>query len=207
MSNAFSEPQRVKLQNEVERLKAGMRRLGLIEVYAVDQLDQRLTSPVVHLCNPGTGDSLNGLYQNPEMAHQKWVMFSERLDAEIQRLMSAPESQTSAILEAIQAVALRTFDLPAYDGIPKHLVIVSDLLQNVPGRLSQYDGIESFSQFKQSSYYSDVRADLSGVSVTILYLVRPNAPQRWPEHRLFWEEYLHAQGATIDSLVPVWGNQ
>lgn len=207
MSDAFSEPQLLTIRNELDRLKMSMMRFGLIEAYAVDRLEQRVTRPVVHLCNPGTGEDLNSLYQNPELAHKKWDGFVTQLDTELQRLMETPQSATSAIFEAVQASALRTFNRPEYDGVPKKLVVVSDLLQNVPGKLSQYQGMQSFSDFKSSAYYSEVRADLAGVSVTILYLVRPHAPQKWPDHYRFWEEYFRDQGAVIERLEPVYGAQ
>jgi hypothetical protein len=48
------------------------------------------------------------------------------------------------IFEAVQATALRTFGRPEYDGWTKRLVIVSDLLQNLPGRLNMYQRVPSF---------------------------------------------------------------
>jgi len=207
MSDVFSEPQRLKIRNEFDRLKGSMSRFSLIEAYVVDRLEQRVTKPVVHLCNPGTGSDLNRIYQNPDLARKKWDGFVRQLDAELQRLMDTPESPTSAIFEAVQASALRTFNRPDYDGLPKRLVIVSDLLQNVPGKLSQYEGIVPFQQFQHSAYFSEIRADLTGVAVTLLYLVRPRAPQKWPDHYLFWEEYFRAQGATVERLEPVHGAQ
>lgn len=205
MSDQFSEPQRLKIRNELDRIKATIGRFGLIEVYAVDRLDQRVTRPVVHLCNPGTGADMNVVYQNPDLARRKWAGFMQQLDAELDRLMAAPDSSTSAIFEAVQSIALRTFNRPDFGGLPKHLVIVSDLLQNVPGKLSHYQGVPSFEEFQGSDYFSEVRADLGGVGVTLLYLVRPRTPQKWPDHYRFWEQYFLVQGATVKRLEPVYG--
>lgn len=205
MSDEFSEPQRLKIANEFDRLKASMARFELIEAYAVDRLEQRVTKPVVHLCNPGTGDDLNRITQNPDLARKKWGGFVQQLDQELQRLMATPESPTSAIFEAVQATALRTFNRPEYEGLSKRLVIVSDLLQNVPGKFSQYQGIQPFQEFKRSPYYSEVHADLTGVDVILLYLVRQSAPQKWPDHYRFWEEYFHDQGAIVERVEPVYG--
>ncbi len=207
MSDDFSEPQRLKIQNELERFMIQLPRFGLIEVYTVDRLEQQVITPVVHLCNPGTGDDLSRVYQNPDLARRKWGGFLRHLDAELERLMSSPETPTSAIFEAVQATALRTFNRPVYESLPKRLVIVSDLLQNVPGKLSQYQGIQPFQEFKRSPYYSEVRSDLTGVAVTLLYLVRPRAPQKWPDHYRFWEEYFLDEGATVERIIPVYGDQ
>lgn len=207
MSEEFTEAQRLKVENEIDRIKASMARFGLIEAYVVDRLEQRVTKPVFQLCNPGTGADLNRLYQNPELARNKWDAFSRLLNQEVQRLMRMAPSPTSAIFEAVQATALRTFNRSTYAGVPKRLVIVSDLLQHVPGKLSQYQGTPSFREFQRTPYFAEVRADLSGIAVTVLYLVRPHAPQQWPEHYQFWEQYFLAQGATVDRLDPVYGAQ
>lgn len=207
MSDEFTEPQKLKIQNELTKLQASVSRFGLIEAYAVDSLNHRVTRPVIHLCNPGTGDDLNRIYQNPELARLKWKGFMEKLNAELDRLMNIPQSWTSPIFEAIQATALRTFNRPDMEGVPKRLVIVSDLLQNVPGKLSHYVSMPSFEEFKQTPYFSEVRCDLKGVSVTLLYLVRPTAPQKWPDHKDFWEQYFLSQGAIVQSLEPVYGGK
>ena len=119
--------------------------------------------------------------------------------------MKTPESETSAIFEAVQATALRTFNRAEYDGVTKRLILVSDLMQNVPGKLSQYQGIVPFDEFRKSPYFGAVRADLKGVAVTVLYLVRPGSPQKWPEHPKFWEQYFSTQGAVVDRIQPIYG--
>jgi hypothetical protein len=204
MSEEFTEAQRLKITNELERIKKDIPRFGLIEAYAVDQVE-RVTKPVLHVCNPGTGDDLNRLYQNPELARAKWKEFSQELNTELERLMARSASPTSAIFEAVQATALRTFNRQEYEGVPKRLVLVSDLLQNVPGKMSQYQGTPPFDEFQRAPYFSEVRADLADVTVTVLYLVRPRAPQKWPDHYKFWEQYFLAQGAEVDRVEPVYG--
>lgn len=205
MSDEFTEPQRLMIHNELDRLKIGMPPFALIEVYAIDRLEEQVSSPVVHLCNPGTGSEMNRLYQNPVLARRKWDDFDQRLEEELQRLMASPDSKTSAIFEAVQATALRTFNRIEYEGLPKTLVIVSDLLQNMPGKLSQYQEALHFEEFRHTPYFSEIRADLTGVHVTVLYLVRPRAPQKWPDHYRFWEQYFLIQGAIVDRIEPVYG--
>lgn len=204
MTDEFSEPQRLKVINEFEKIRSGIQKFGRIEVYKVDILENRVTIPSLTICNPGTGADLNKYYQNPKLAKKQWDQFANRLDSELQNLMSIKGSRVSPIFEAIQSTALRTFNRPAYNALPKHLIIVSDLLQNVPGKLSQYENMMSFQEFKKTPYFSDVRCDLTSVKITILYLVRPE-PQKWPDHRKFWESYFLEQGAVIELLEPVYG--
>jgi hypothetical protein len=207
VSDRFSEPQRLQIQNHLARIRDSVPRFGLVEVYTVDRLGRRVTEPVFHLCNPGTGADLNRIYQNPELAKKKWNGFADKLAADIDRQVSLPAMQTSPIFEAIQATALRTFGKPEHDGLPKRLVIVSDLLQNVPGGLSMYDGVPSFRSFRRTAYFSRVRADLRGVSVAIYYLARPGVGKQGRRHLGFWDAYFRFQGARVESAVGVFGDR
>jgi hypothetical protein len=205
VSDRFSEPQRLQLQNRLVRFRDSIPQFGLIEVYTVDRLSRRVTEPVAHLCNPGTGDNLNKVYQNPELARKKWQGFAARLDGEIDRQITLPPMKTSPIFEAIQATALRTFGKPEYDGLPKRLVIVSDLMQNVPGDLSMYQGVPEFGSFEKSPYYSRVRSDLNGVAVLVYYLARPTVEHQNKRHLEFWRDYFQSQGAELEGVEKIFG--
>lgn len=207
VSDQFSEPQRLQIQNHLARVRDSIPRFGLVELYSVDRLGRRVTEHVTHLCNPGAGDDLSQIYQNPELARKKWQGFANKLRSDIDQQMSAKRMATSPIFEAIQATALRTFGKAEYDGLPKHLVIVSDLMQNVPGGLTMYQKVPPFEKFKNTAYFSRIRGDLSGVSVLIYYLVRSNAPKQSPEHLGFWRDYFRFQGAAIESVDRVFGDK
>jgi hypothetical protein len=184
-----------------------MPRFGLVEVYTVDRLGRRLTEPVFHVCNPGTGAELNRIYQNPELARKKWNRFADRLSGDIEHQVSEPATSASPIFEAIQAAGLRTFSNPAYDGLPKRLVVVSDLLQNVPGRLDMYRQVPDFRSFRKSPYFTRVRADLTGVAVTIYYLSRPEVRTQGRRHLGFWDAYFRYQGAAAIAAEGVFGDR
>lgn len=207
VSDKFSEPQRIQIQNQLARLRDSIPRFGLVEVYTVDRLRRRVTEPVVHVCNPGTGADLSRIYQNPELARKKWDGFAARLTSDIDRQISAPALSTSPIFEAIQSTALKTFGNPEYDGLPKRLVIVSDLLQHVPGGLSMYDGVPSFGAFQKTPYFSRVRSDLGDVSVLVFYLARPGVVEQNREHIVFWDRYFQSQGATVEGVEKVFGDK
>ena len=200
VSDQFSEPQRLQVQSHLARVRDSVPRFGLIEVYRVDKPGRRVTKHVTHMCNPGAGGDLSQIYQNPALAKKKWRAFAGKLTADINRLIASRRLKTSPIFEAVQSTALRTFGKPEYDGLPKHLVIVSDLMQNVPGGLTMYKGFPPFEKFKNTAYFSRVRGDLKGVSIRIYYLVRSNAPKQTPDHLGFWKDYFRFQGATIESV-------
>jgi len=207
VSDQFSEPQRLQIQHHLARIRDSIPRFGLVEVYTVDRLGRRVTEHETHLCNPGAGDDLSQIYQNPELARKKWRGFATKLTGDIDRLISAPRMSTSPIFEAIQATSLRTFGKPEYDGLPKRLVIVSDLMQNLPGGLSMYRALPAFRKFKNTAYFSRVRSDLDGVSVLMFYLIRSTAPKQTPEHLEFWRDYFRFQGAEIESVDKVFGDK
>jgi hypothetical protein len=206
VSEKFSEPQRLQIENELTRIRDSVPEFGAVEVYALDRIGRRVTEPVLHLCNPGTGAKLNRIYQNPDLARRKWAAFTSRLGAELDRQMQLPNQSSSPIFEAIQATALRTFGRPVYDGLPKQLVLVSDLLQNLPGEFTMYANVQDFDAFKATPYFSQVRADLQGVSVDLLYLARSTVAVQGARHIQFWDQYFRAQGATVESVKRIFGD-
>jgi len=206
LSDEFTEAQRIDVLNRVRRIQSGVGKFGLVQTYAVTGT-VGIGTALFEMCNPGSGSDLNTLYQNPGLAKKKWEKFSTDLDAHLRTLMSSRGAAASPIMEAVQASALRTFNQPQFADVPKRLVVVSDLLQYVPGRVNQYEVLLPFDQFAGMSYFSEVRADLEDIEVTLLYLVRPRSPQPWPAHRLFWEAYFRAQGAEVDRIEPIFGGR
>ena len=207
VSDRFTDPQTLEIRNHLAREQGRLPQFGLVEVYTVDRLGRRVTTPVFHLCNPGTGVDANPAYQNPELAKRRWLKFADSLTAEIGRQVALPHAGTSPIFEAIQATALRTFGRPEYDSVPKRLVIISDLLQHTPGGMSMYSGIPSFDAFVSTPYFSQVRADLHDVSVYIYYLIRSDVATQSRFHLKFWEAYFRYQGAIVESLQKVFGDK
>lgn len=207
LSSTLSDVQKLSVKNELTRIRDGVPRFGRIEIFAVDDRAPRVLEPLLALCNPGRGDDMSELYQNPQLARQRWERdFASTLDAEIERLLGTPEAATSPIFEAIQAVALRTFDDPKLDDVQsRRLVLVSDLMQNVPGSLSMYDRVPKFDELTGTPYWLDVKAKLDQVDVTVLYLQRPSSQRTWQPQIEFWSRYFESQGAGIERVLPLAG--
>ena|SRR5436189_58269 len=206
-SDPLGEPQKIKLRAILSRVRDRVSRLGLVEMYRLDSLSSSLPKPTLHLCNPGTGEDLNEIYQNPELARRKWQRFADTLMLEVDRQISAAGQRTSPIFEAIQAVAVRAFDQPSFDNRHKKLVIVSDLLQNVPAGLDMYASIPDFDEFQKTPYSAQVRADLADVHVFIVYLNRPFVGTQGRQHMAFWQRYFEYQGAVVDSVEQLFGEK
>lgn len=207
-SDRFSEPQLLEVKNALVRIRDQVPKFGLIEVYSLSPDGSRLVRPVLHLCQPGTGADLNRLYQNPQLARRRWESaFKERLDRELDALLHSPEAAQSPIYEAIQSTALRSFGNPAYDQVPKRLIVISDLLQNVRGKQSHYRGVPDFDEFRRSPYFAQVRANLDQVQVDLYYLNRSDLHVQGVNHIQFWDQYFAAQGATVRSVERIYGDR
>ncbi|HEX6994596.1 MAG TPA: hypothetical protein VF339_10680 [Gammaproteobacteria bacterium] len=208
LSDRLNEVQLLSVRNHLHRLLYGeLPRFAFVEVYTVQERPGSVAEPVVGLCNPGKGDDLNRLYQNPELARRRWERdFADALRAKLDELLEAPDSASSPIFEAVQAVAVRLFGRPEHDGVPKRLIVVSDLLQNVPGKSSHYRGVPAFDEFRSSAYFSEVRADLRGVRVDIFYMNRSGQSAQGAEHIRFWDQYFGAQGATVMTVERIFGD-
>lgn len=208
VSDHFSDPQLVEVKNDLARIRDGIPRFGLIEIYTLAEGQERLVTPLLRLCQPGTGADLNELYQNPQLARERWEKgFKDALDRELDQLLRQPSASSSPIYEAIQSTALYSFGNPAYDHVPKHLIIFSDLLQYVPGKQSQYRGVPDFNAFRRSAYFAQVRSNLDGVQVDIYYLNRSDIHVQGFDHIHFWDEYFAAQGATVRSVERIYGDR
>lgn len=212
MSDRLNEVQLLSIRNHLNRLlyHGDLPRFAYVEVYAVQPRAGAVAAPVIGLCNPGTGDDLNRIYQNPELARRRWQQdFAAALSTKLDELLAAPDSAASPIFEAIQAVAVRSFNQPENDGVPKRLIVVSDLLQNVPGKgagASHYRGVPDFDEFKSSAYFSEVRADLDAVRVQLYYLNRSDQQIQGAAHIRFWESYFGNSGATVLAVERIFGD-
>jgi hypothetical protein len=207
-SDAFSEGQLLQIKNALARVRDALPRFTALELYTLSAGNERLVKPVFHMCQPGTGAGLNQLYQNPRLVRERWEKgFKDKLDAEMEQLLHAPDAPDSPIYEAIQATALRSFGDPAYDHVPKRLILISDLLQNVPGKQSHYQGVPAFAQFKASPYFAAVRSNLDGVQVQLYYLNRSSLHVQGISHIQFWDEFFAAQGATVQGVERIYGDR
>ena len=152
-------------------------------------------------CNPGSGDTANPIYENPDRIQQRFEReFVEPLQEAINGLRDLPESPTSPIFEMIRAVALYS-ELNSTE--ERRLIIVSDMLQNVPQN-SQYSSDAPFEVWRETSYGRDMlqQTSLLGIDVEVLYVRRqeePSQSRQTTEHTEFWRAYFEAVGASLDN--------
>lgn len=184
------------LRNLAGRIKTDLRRFEKLSIYLLDDKNYYGAEPVFELCNPGTGADANELYQNPRLIQLKYEeQFGEPLDAIFDRLPRDRTAEHSPILEMIKAVSLSE-DLTNTE-TPTRLIILSDMLQNVPDyshyKLPKMD----FQRFRNSSYARRNRTDLGGATIIIVYLLRPGIKRQGNDHIQFWLDTFSISNARV----------
>jgi hypothetical protein len=197
--------QQADLRNQLERLKSGMPKYYAIEVYTVSEPKEGLLKPLgARVCNPGDSRDASELTSNPRLIKERWEKrFSAPLEDLFTRMLVAPTAKESPIFESIQSVAVTAFGSLHDSTSHRTLVIVSDMLQNMP-EYSQYRQIGTFQDFEHSAYYQRIKPDLRGVDVE-LYYIRRDQNVQLSKHILFWQDYFVAAGATLTHVVRLEG--
>jgi hypothetical protein len=120
-------------------------------------------------------------------------------------------------MEQVQAIGVQSFagapDPPAGagcgdDALAPHLVIVSDMLQHMPGNSQYGDGPPDIDEFRRSPWASRFRVDLRGARVSVLYIRRHTLVAERVQgvaHAEFWNTYLEDMQACVDRFVRVPG--
>ena len=176
-----------------------------IRMYNIGRAGRRDPAPELRICKPAHGDSVSRWTSNPRLVTQNYnenfsVPFQEALSSAVQDVSS---DTISPIIEAIQVAAVDAFQ-PRDSRIPRHLVIVSDMIQN-SGDFSFFTDPRDFEILARNPDYGTLRVDLSGVSVRAFLLARrgPYARMQDDSMRLFWEDYFIDQEAD-PAARPLW---
>ena len=202
-TDSLSTSQGKAIREEIEHLRGRLADFEWVGVFVLNQDNLVLPVPEFRKCNPGS--SPNPLYENPEHILNRYEHeFRKPIDDAVTRLVNTTKpSSTSPILEMIRAVALdRNYPITK----PRRLIVVSDLLQNVPQYSHYRDGFD-FQTWRKHSYAKKfLQLTLLDVEVEILYLKRVDDLSRSLQtrgHVSFWEDYFSAVGANVTILKPI----
>ena len=193
-----------QIKSVLEETGALRGRLELYEwtgVFVLGEDNLTLPRPEIAICNPGNENTANPIYQNPRDIRRRFDRkFARPLQNAVAGLSALPPGNTSPILEMIRAVALdRDFD----SSQKRRLIIISDMLQNVP-QYSHYQDGADFTAWQKTTYAREfLQLSLTGVEVEIWYIKRAD----WRElqtrrHVDFWEKYFAAAGASVSRVRP-----
>lgn len=199
-------PQRQDFLNQLDRLSASIPRYGKLIITKVDPVSDRLLKPVITRCNPGTAEDETEISGNPQrLTKLHREQFEAPLKTAYEKLLTATGADRSPILESIQSVALTELQRSGDAGLPKRLVVASDLLQNTDAA-SFYRGLPHPAEFTASQAFSRVRTDLRGVDVELWMLQRGDSvttqPRSLPD---LWDNIISKQGGTLTRLYTVSG--
>ena len=201
-TDALNASQVKTIREEVTALRDRLALHEWVGIFVLNEDNLVLPAPEVALCYPGDESTANPLYENPRQIRRRFEReFRDPIEAAVQHLADLPSRPTSPILEMIRAVALdRNFDSTK----GRRLLVVSDLLQNVP-EYSHYRAEPDFEQWRQTPYAREfLLLSLLDVQIDVLYLRRTETrPRQTRGHVKFWEEYFHAVGAVVETLKPV----
>jgi len=163
--------------------------------------------PLLDVCNPGKIDdqTVAGKLETTEISKR---IFNERfigtLKSVLERLLTMETQPDSPIMELIQAAVVQDIK-HAPGGIPRRLIIVSDLMQHST-TYSQYKGLGE-KAFFASQAYRRLATDLTGVDVRVLYIPRfSGGSTQPPGHREFWTRFFKELGSRSVSVLPVEGS-
>lgn len=199
-------PQRQDFINQLDALVEQVPRYGKLVIAKVDPVSERLLSPVITKCNPGSSQDTSELSGNPaklEALHRE--QFVEPLRDAFDQLTTASGAPRSPILESIQSINLTELQRGVAAGGSKKLIVASDLLQHTTD-ISFYKEFPEVEGFLDSPAFRRVRTDLRGTDVELWMLQRPDSkstqPRRLPE---LWDRIIEVQGGRLLRLYTVSG--
>ena len=180
-----------------------------IRVYTVGDAGRGTAHPTFRICallHPDSISSIESLARNREIAADEYSSkFVRPLEEQLGALINVAADTASPIIEAIQVAAVDAFE-PGTPRIPRHVVIVSDMVQHSTN-LSFYTTTPDFGVLVRDSDYRTIRTDLDQVAVTVLQLQRrgrSGAVQIGPLTR-FWEDLLLDQNVGSLTWIEVEG--
>jgi hypothetical protein len=198
--------QRQDFLNQLDRLKNSIPRYGRLTAIKVDSAADRLLTPVITRCNPGTALDENEYTGDPKGVQELHdTGFSQPLDSAFLTLIGASGADRSPILESVQSVALTEFQTQAAARAPRRLILASDLLQNTH-YVRFYGALPDAQTFIDSAAFRTVRTNLAGIDVELWMLQRPDAgdtqPRALPD---LWTRIIEAQGGRVVRIYRVSG--
>lgn len=180
------------IEREIDRASPGTR-ISLALVSPDPSVQGRVQ---LSRCKPRTGQDADELYENPAMIAARYRDgFVAPLDQALRGLLSAKGSDTSPIMESIQAFISDAPGFRVFEG-PRKLVIFSDLMQH--GELMSFYRGQTWRDLEKSGATARFAHSLTGAEVVILRIPRPNAPTADVDD--FWSRYFDVQGAASVKL-------
>ncbi len=198
--------QRQKINDGIARVVARLQANERVEIFEI-RPDKDLLRPDFSKCRPASEAETSEWTGNKRQAKERFDReFGSVLQQVLDRSLTQNSSETSPIMEAIQAAAEKAFGAPDLRAdVPhftKQLIIVSDMMQNSQAGGSHYENVPSFTEFETSPVFREFSSDLRDVHVQVFYLWKKDAIRiQGLRHGEFWREWLMSQGVTNPDIV------
>ena len=191
----------------LEEYLAASREDEMVIGFEARPVGEEIDEPLLTVCHPGDPEEASEWTQNPRLIRRRLEeRFRQPLEALFRDLLGREEAQTSPLMESVQSVAVSFLGREEYVGIPKRLILVSDLMQH-----SEY-----WSFFRQPvDYDAFVRGhgadalgtDLRGTTVDILFVQREAHRRLRSTRRLaeFWGRWIEDQGGVVGPVFSIDG--
>ena len=191
MTDPLNEVQHGRLRGVLDRWIDAAEANTLIAVGAV-RADAEERGEDFALCKPLEGADVNELYRNPRFIEERYKQrFLEPFEEMVDDMLAGPTADRSPIMESLQALLVETpgFADATY---PRHVVVVSDLLQHSDA-FSFYRGGD-WRRFEGSSHVRRLAGLLKGVDVTICCVPRIGTGVDMNLVEDFWVNYFERAG-------------
>lgn len=206
-SDPITPVQSERVRQVVEGLVSQAQTGERFDLYVADGDGINLLIPTVSVCSSGRGATASALYENPEAIERS---FQERFVTPLRQAMGellVPTSRaTSPLLESLRTIAVTSFG--AAPQAERHLTVVSDLIQHSPA-VSHFRGETDFEVLQRQQQWAQLRPNLTGAEVRVLYLLRPSARRRDGRpiqtlgHQQFWKDLFEATGVVRLNLESI----
>lgn len=185
---------------------ASSREDEMVLAYEAKPVGMEIGDPLLTVCHPGDPETASEWTENPRLIRRRLEeQFERPLERLFADLLRREEAPTSPLLESVQSVAVSFLGREEYEGIPKRLILVSDLMQHSES-LSFFRQPMDYDAFATTTAAVALRTDLGGTEVEVLFLQRA-AHRRLDETSLidFWSRWIEDQGGVLSRLVRVAG--
>lgn len=186
---------------------ANSREDEMVLAYEAKPVGNEIGDPLLSVCHPGDPDEASEWTENPRLIRRRLEERFERpLEELFADLLGREEASTSPLMESVQSVAVSVLGRHEYAGLPKRLILVSDLMQNTDN-LSFFRQAVDYDAFAATAGADALRTDLRGTAVEILFV------QRTAHRRLdgtrglidFWQRWIEDQGGTLNRVARIDG--
>jgi hypothetical protein len=175
----------------------------LVSVFVLGEDYREGGTPLVEICNPGSGEGKSELTANIEKLNRQFRdRFREPLLKQADALISTRPAKNSPIIEMLQLVSINGFRAHAVHG-PKRLIVVSDMLHKT-AQISMYQRLPEYDAYAESEYGRKTRTELPGVQVELHWIL--HYPKLQTSQLIdFWRQFFEHAGAKLSDVRPMEG--